>query len=255
MKTRAFAGGCKKVREKCKKGLHFAAGYGKMKKTGLREGRMKLVRWIKKHICSLAVIGATLLMLAVMLVPLFLPVDDLNGNGRSDAADLVLGARAAVAANPVYDASYVKGYPPETAGACTDVIWRAFAAAGYSLRDMVDADIAANPSAYPNVAKRDRNIDYRRVVNLHIFFSRYAEEISTDKSDPSLWQPGDIVIFRDDRHIGIISDRTNADGLPLVIHHSILAAEEADYLPGAEVTAHYRFDVNRLPRRLRIAWE
>lgn len=44
MKTRAFAGGCKKVREKCKKGLHFAAGYGKMKKTGLREGRMKLVR-------------------------------------------------------------------------------------------------------------------------------------------------------------------------------------------------------------------
>ena len=90
MKNRAFAGGCKKVREKCKKGLHFAARYGKMEKTGLQEGRMKLVRWIKKHICSLAVIGATLLMLAVMLVPLFLPVDDLNGNGRSDAADLVL---------------------------------------------------------------------------------------------------------------------------------------------------------------------
>lgn len=215
---------------------------------------MKLIKWMKKHTCSLAVVGATLLMLAVMLVPLFLQVNDMNGNGLSDNADFVLGARAAVEANPVYDPSYVKGYPPETAGVCTDVVWQAFRAAGYSLRDMVDADIAANPSAYPNVGKRDRNIDYRRVVNLHVFFSRYAEELPTDKSDPSLWQPGDIVIFRDDKHIGIISDRKNEDGLPLVIHHSIHAAEEADYLPGEKVTAHYRFDANRLPRRLRIAW-
>ena len=216
---------------------------------------MRVIGWFRKYICPLGVAGATVLMLAVMLVPLFLPVTDQNRNGKTDAEDFVTGARAAVEANPVYDASYVKGYPPETAGACTDVVWRAFKEAGYALRDMVDADIAAHPEAYPNVTKRDRNIDYRRVVNLHIFFSRYAETLSTDKADPAVWQPGDIVIFRDDKHIGIISDRKNADGIPLVIHHSIRAAEEADYLPGAEVTAHYRFDVNRLPRKLRMLWK
>lgn len=216
---------------------------------------MKGIRGFRKHFTSLAVVGATLLMLAVMLVPLFLPNDDHNRNGLSDAEDFVLGARAAVEANPVYDASYVKGYPPMTAGACTDVIWQAFRAAGYSLRDMVDADIAANPSAYPNIKKRDRNIDYRRVVNLHIFFSRYAESLSTDKTDPTVWQAGDIVIFRDDRHIGMISDRTNADGIPLVIHHSAKAAEEADYLSVATVTAHYRFDASRVPYRVLRDWE
>ena len=112
-----------------------------------------------------------------------MPNDDHNRNGLSDAEDFVLGARAAVEANPVYDASYVKGYPPMTAGSVhgRDLAARS-AAAGYSLRDMVDADIAANPSAYPNIKKRDRNIDYRRVVNLHIFFSRYAEE-SFDRQD------------------------------------------------------------------------
>lgn len=215
---------------------------------------MRWIGWFKRHICSLGVVGATLAMLVVMLVPLFLPETDRNGNGLSDAADLVLGARAAVEASPRYDASYVKGYPSEDAGACTDVIWRAFKAAGFSLRDMVDADIAEHPEAYPNVEKRDVNIDYRRVVNLHIFFSRYAEEISTDKSDPTLWQPGDIVIYRDDRHIGIVSDRVGESGLPMLIHHSVLAAEEADRLASAEIAAHYRFDASRLPRRLRIAW-
>lgn len=224
-------------------------------KKKLLGGQMRLVGWFRKHLCPLGVAGATVLMLAVMLVPLLLPVSDRNGNGRSDSDDLVIGARAAVEADPVYDASYVKGYPPQTAGACTDIVWQAFKEAGYALRDMVDADIAAHPEAYPNITKRDRNIDYRRVVNLHIFFSRYAESLSIDKTDPTVWQPGDIVIFRDDKHIGIISDRKNEDGLPLVIHHSIRAAEEADYLPEAEVTAHYRFDANRLPRKLLILWE
>ena len=93
------------------------------------------------------------------------------------------------------------------------------------------------------------------MVNLHIFFSRYAESLSIDKTDPTVWQAGDIVIFRDDRHIGMISDRTNADGIPLVIHHSAKAAEEADYLSVATVTAHYRFDASRVPYRVLRDWE
>ena len=46
---------------------------------------MKGIRGFRKHLTSLAVVGATLLMLAVMLVPLFLPNDDHNRNGLSDA--------------------------------------------------------------------------------------------------------------------------------------------------------------------------
>ena len=142
---------------------------------------------------------------------------------------------------------------PTTIDEYTEVM-RAFKEAGYALRDMVDADIKANPAAYPNVRVRDRDTDYRRVVNLHVFFARHAVTLTTDLSDRAAWQPGDIVIFKKDRHIGILSDRTNADGLPLVIHHSSDAAEEADYLPTTEVTAHFRFDPDRLPEWLAVRW-
>lgn len=214
---------------------------------------MRLIGYCKKHICSFSVAGATLLMLAVMLIPL----GSASGWGwsrRQDAAALVLGARRAIAAQPVYDGRYVKGYPPETVGVCTDVVWRAFREAGYSLRDMVDADIAAHPEAYPDVTVRDSNIDYRRVVNLHVFFARHARELTLDLAQTEEWQPGDIVIFQDDRHIGILSDQRNAEGLPLVIHHSIRAPEEADYLREGRVTAHFRFDAGRIPKKLLIEW-
>lgn len=210
--------------------------------------------FLKRHFCSVAVIGATLLMLAAMLVPLFFRSADYNRNGKPDAEDFVLGARKDAENRPVYDGSYCVGYPPDTVGVCTDLIWRAFREAGYSLRDMVDVDIAENPSAYPHIATRDRNIDYRRVVNLHIFFGRYAISLTTDPSDPDAWQPGDIVIFRDDRHIGMISDRKNAAGVPLVLHNGGQEEREEDYLNSSPITAHYRFDVCRVPEELLRPW-
>ena len=86
---------------------------------------MRKIARFGKHRCSFFVVAATLAMLAVMLVPLFLftgftGTGDFNENGLEDARDLVIGARKAVEANPVYNGNYVKGYPPETAGACTD---------------------------------------------------------------------------------------------------------------------------------------
>lgn len=214
---------------------------------------MRLIGYCKKHFCSLSVAGATLLMLAVMLVPL----GSASGWGwtrRQDAAALVQGARRAIEAQPVYDGRYVRGYPSENVGVCTDVVWRAFREAGYSLRDMVDADIAAHPEAYPDVEVRDRNIDYRRVVNLHVFFSRNARELTLDLTQADEWQPGDIVIFQDDRHIGILSDERNAEGLPLVIHHSVRAPAEEDYLCEGGVTAHFRFDAGLISKNLLIEW-
>ncbi len=181
---------------------------------------------------------------------------DFNGNGLSDAMDLVLGARADAENHPTYDGRYWQGgYPPDDIGVCTDVVWRAFRAAGYSLRDMVDADIAARPSAYPNVTQRDSNIDFRRVKNLRVFFRTYAVSLTTDIRDTDAWQPGDIVIFGNDKHIGIISDKRTENGRPYVIHNGGQRDREEDALGNDKVTGHYRFDAERLPEELRIAWQ
>ena len=51
-------------------------------------------------------------------------------------------------------------------GSAQDVIWRALKEAGYSLKDLMDADIRQAPQDYPRVKGRpDLNIDFRRVPN------------------------------------------------------------------------------------------
>lgn len=173
---------------------------------------------------------------------------DFNQNGADDYTDLLRGAKKDAKNHPRYNGAYYEGgYPPEDIGVCTDVIWRAFREAGYSLRDMVDADIQARPAAYPNIQKRDSNIDFRRVTNLHIFFAEYAQTLTTDVGDIEAWQPGDIVVFGNDKHIGIVSDKRNKNGQPYILHNGGQPTREEDYLPRAEVTAHYRFDAARIP--------
>lgn len=170
---------------------------------------------------------------------------DKDGDGTDDATDILIGARADAERKPRYDGAYVVGgYPADDVGVCTDVIWRAFAAAGYPLKDMVDADIRENGNEYPDAMPPDPNIDFRRVKNLHVFFSRHAKELTTELSDIAAWQPGDIVIFGADKHIGIISDKRNRKGIPFVIHNGGQEKREEDYFSYAAlpVTAHFRWD-------------
>lgn len=55
-------------------------------------------------------------------------------NQMDDYTDILLGARIDAENHPTYDGSYVDGgYPPDNIGVCTDVVWRAFKNAGYSL--------------------------------------------------------------------------------------------------------------------------
>ena len=106
---------------------------------------------------------------------------DYNANGTDDYTDILLGARADARNHPTYNGAYYEGgYPPDDIGVCTDVVWRAFKNAGYSLRDMVDQDIKARPESYPKVEKPDNNIDFRRVRNLRIFFDEYAISLTLD---------------------------------------------------------------------------
>ncbi len=180
---------------------------------------------------------------------------DFNENSTDDYTDFLLGARQDAKNHPTYNGDYQPGgYPPDHIGVCADVVWRAFKHAGYCLRDMVDADIAARPAAYPNVTKRDPNIDFRRVKNLRVFFDAYAISLTTDPAEIDQWQPGDIVIFQEDKHIGIVSDKRDADGLTFIIHNSGQPHREEDYLPTNRPTAHYRFDASQVPQGLLIPW-
>jgi uncharacterized protein YijF (DUF1287 family) len=175
---------------------------------------------------------------------------DRNANGTDDSLDIVNGARAQVEARPVYkNAYYEGGYPPESEGVCTDLVWRALMAAGYDLKSEIDKDIALNVDLYPQVQGHpDPNIDFRRVPNISFFLKRTAISLTTevipwDAENLKQWQPGDIVIFgQHDDHIGIVSDRRMKNGVPLVIHHGSGYPCEDNALGywRSDITGHYR---------------
>ena len=170
---------------------------------------------------------------------------DYDNDGIDDYTDILQGARIEAENKPTYKSAYYSGgYPPKSEGVCTDVIWRAMKNAGYSLKDMVDEDIKSNTDKYPRVeGKPDPNIDFRRVRNLDIYFRNNHIALTTDLSQIKEWQGGDIIVFKD--HIGIISDKRNKKGIPLLIHHAnplqvnyeedVLELYGQDYIIG-----HYR---------------
>lgn len=180
---------------------------------------------------------------------------DFDGDGIDDYTDILLGARMDAENHPKYDGSYYDGgFPPDDIGVCTDVVWRAFKNAGYNLREMVDYDVSLRPEAYPAIEKRDNNIDFRRVVNLRVFFEEYAISLTVDTDEINEWQPGDIVIFENNKHIGIVSDKRNADGQPYIIHNGGQPKREEDYLKRSNVTGHYRFDASLVNPSILIGW-
>ena len=151
------------------------------------------------------------------------------------------GALAYVSTHPKYKSRYYEtGYPDDGYGVCTDVVAYALKNAGYDLQKLVDADIREQPQDYM-VAEPDANIDFRRVRNLKVFFSHTAVALTTDVSEIEEWQGGDIVIF--ERHIGIVSDRRNKNGVPYIIHHNDpwQTAYEQDVLEKrTDIVGHYR---------------
>ena len=150
---------------------------------------------------------------------------------------------------PAYvNAYYAGGYPPENEGTCTDLVWRAFMEADIVLKDLVDEDIKTNREHYKHIAYRDPNIDFRRVQNLAIFFENNAEILTTDVYDTQAWQAGDIVVFGNYEHIGIVSDIRNANDIPYLIHNNDQPVREEDRLEYGSYTmgikAHYRYTLN-----------
>lgn len=176
--------------------------------------------------------------------------NDHNKNGIDDLQDILLGAKKDAKNHPKYvEMSYTEGgYPEDNVGVCSDVIWRAFKEAGYNLKDLIDDDIEKNISLYPATnGKPDKNIDFRRVRNLKVFFDRYATILTNDIYDISSFQPGDIVVFGEKyTHIGIISDKRNYKGIPYLIHNAGQPVREEDSLELwtklNKIVGHYRWN-------------
>lgn len=166
---------------------------------------------------------------------------DRDLDGIEDQSDILDGAIRYVSSNPKYKSKYYQtGYPDDEYGVCTDVVANALRSAGYDLKELVEQDVANHLSSY-SIQEPDSNIDFRRVRNLKVFFARTAINLTTDIYNIEEWQGGDIVIFN--KHIGIVSDRRNKNGVPYVIHHNDpwQTTYEQDILEERnDIVGHYR---------------
>ena len=145
---------------------------------------------------------------------------DKDQDGIDDQTDFLQNVRSYVATKPKYQSKYygLIGYPDD----------------GYG-------DIVSRKEEY-GIDTPDINIDFRRVKNLKIYLDKYAISLTTDLSDISQWQGGDIVIFN--KHIGVISDKRNEKGIPFLIHHAHLYQREYEEnvleLMEQDIIGHYR---------------
>lgn len=179
---------------------------------------------------------------------------DQDSDGIYDLDDIVQGARKDLEVRPTYkDAYYAGGYPPNNEGVCTDVVWRALKNAGYDLKTMMDQDIRAHTRDYPRVeGSPEPNIDFRRVPNQEVFFKKYADRLTTeikpwDTENLKQWQGGDIVVFGPPYdHVGIVSDKRRADGVPFLIHNAGPCTREDEALINwsSPLKYHFRFPKN-----------
>jgi uncharacterized protein len=143
---------------------------------------------------------------------------------------------------------YPNGDPPIETGACTDVVVRAFRAAGIDLQREVHEDMSANFSEYPRkwgLTKPDTNIDHRRVPNLQKFFERRGKSVAVTSIGAD-YRPGDVVSWdlngKGMTHIGVVSNLWNeAEKRYLIIHNIGSGTRAEDRLFEWKITGHYRY--------------
>jgi len=143
---------------------------------------------------------------------------DMDEDGIDDQIDILNSVRDYISTKPKYKSKYYgTGYPDDGFGVCTDVVAFGFLGAGYDLRELLYQDVLENRDVY-DIEVVDKNIDFRRVLNLNTYFKRNAIVLTNDIYNLEEWQGGDVVVFS--RHIGIVSDKRDRRGIPFVIHHA-----------------------------------
>ena len=171
----------------------------------------------------------------------YISSEDKDNDGIDDQTDILNNVRKYIETKPIYKSKYyASGYPDDEYGVCTDVVAFGLKDAGYDLMMLVNEDIKNNRDKY-DIEIIDKNIDFRRVSNLKIFFENNAISLTTDIYEIEKWQGGDIVIF--DGHIGIVSDKRNKNGVSFLIHHAnpYQIYYEEDILENRDdIVGHYR---------------
>lgn len=166
---------------------------------------------------------------------------DKDNDGIDDQTDILNNVREYVKTKPKYKSKYYStGYSNDEYGVCSDVVAFGLLNAGYNLMEQVNKDIINNKDQY-NIEVVDKNIDFRRVRNLKIYFERNSINLTTNINDISSWQGGDIVVFKN--HIGIVSNKRNRKGIPFIIHHAnpYQIYYEEDILEHRnDIVGHYR---------------
>jgi len=83
-------------------------------------------------------------------------------------------------------------------------------------------------------------------LNQMVFFKRFGTQLTKDVSTKirAAWQSGDIVCWDLNgnglMHTGIVSDKKNASGWPLVIHN-LGGCREEDALTAWKIVGHFRY--------------
>ncbi len=173
-------------------------------------------------------------------IPVYTSSIDKDNDGIDDQTDMLKSAREYLATKPKYKSQYYgSGYPDDEYGVCTDVVSFALLNSGYDIMNLLHEDVIQNRDAY-QIELVDKNIDFRRVRNLQNYFQRHLISLTTDTSDIAAWQGGDIVVY--ETHIGLVSDKRNAKGIPFLIHHAspYQLRYEEDVLTNSKIVGHYR---------------
>lgn len=165
---------------------------------------------------------------------------DYDMDGLDDLTDILIGSKDYIKTKPKYLSKYyATGYPDDGYGVCTDVVAMGILNAGYDLMELVYIDRVNHPSLYKEEVI-DKNIDFRRVRNLDIYFKNNWTSLTLDINEIDQWQPGDIVTTK--KHIAIISDKRNKSGVPFIIHHAFKGQlrYEENTLSNLDIIGHYR---------------
>ena len=164
---------------------------------------------------------------------------------------LVTDARSQIGKTISYDPAYTTiSYPMGdvaiSKGVCTDVVVRALRHQGIDLQEKIHKDMKANFSAYPKkwgLKRPDKNIDHRRVPNIATYFKRQGYTVKGSTYKTSDFKAGDIVTWDLGKglvHIGIVSDKKSATGVPLIIHNIGRGTQEENILFSYKITGHFR---------------
>ena len=113
---------------------------------------------------------------------------DKDNDGIDDQTDILNNVRIYIAKKPKYKSKYYgTGYPNDEYGVCTDVVANGLKDAGYDLKELVNEDIINNKEKY-NIEVIDKNIDFRRVRNLDVYFKNNSISLTKDLSQIEEWQ-------------------------------------------------------------------